>query len=474
MHSRIVIPTLLALATLAGCTDSAGPGSSGTPVSATAAMTPNPTGRQIVEFSGGAPADFAARVQSLGGSVVWSSTAAGLASVSGLSATAAATLTRSPGIKSLTNDAVISLEVPSAGAVAQAEVAGTASQGNPAASFLFPRQWNLRAVHADEAWAAGVLGSPTVSVYVLDSGIDDQYFDLQPLVDLGHSTDLLGTFSVNGVPFTEADTVQKYFPGRNPVADLFTHGTVVAGTISSQGIILAGVTSRTTLVAVKVCSYLNICPLSSVLAGVVYAADHGADVINVSLGSSFTKSGSGRLVGLVNRTFSYAQSKGTTIVVSAGNDALDMDHDRSNYVTYCNTPAVICVAATGPTSEASVNGPWTDVDATSTFTNFGSSAIDLAAPGGNGASVVWGGCSSTSLILPICQTGIFVVGVQGTSASAPHVAGAAALLVAQLGRNPAAIRARLLQTADDLGPNGTDPFYGKGRLNVARAVGASE
>jgi hypothetical protein len=474
MHSRAAIPTLLALASLAGCADTAGPGSSGSPVSATAAVTPNPTGRQIVEFSGAAPADFAAQVQSLGGSVVWSSSTAGLASVNGLSATAAATLTRSPGIKSLTNDAVISLEAPTAQAVAPGEVSGTASQSNPAASFLFPRQWNLRAVHADQAWAAGILGSPTVSVYVLDSGIDDQYFDLQTLVDLGHSTDLLGTFSVNGVPFTEADTVQKYFPGRSPAADLFTHGTVVAGAISSRGIILAGVTSRTTLVAVKVCSYLNVCPVSSVLAGIIYAADHGADVINLSLGSSFTKTASGRLVGLINRTFNYAQSKGTTIVVSAGNDALDMDHDRNNYVTYCNTPAVICVAATGPTAEASVNGPWTDVDASSTFTNFGSSAIDLAAPGGNGVSLVYGGCSATSLVLPICQTGIFVVGVQGTSASAPHVAGAAALLVAQLGRNPAAIRARLLQSADDLGPSGTDPFYGKGRLNVARAVGAVE
>lgn len=474
MHPRVAVSTLLAVATLAGCTDTAGPGSSGTPVSATAAVAPNPTGRQIVEFSGGAPADFAARVQSLGGSVAWSSSTAGLASVSGLSATAAATLARSPGIKSLTTDAVISLEAPSAAGVSRAEVAGTASQANPAASILFPLQWNLRAVHADQAWAAGVLGSPTVSVYVLDSGIDDEYLDLQPVVDVGHSADLLGTFSVNGVPFTEADTVQKYFPGRSPAADLFTHGTVIAGTISSQGIILSGVTSRTTLVAVKVCSYLNICPVSSVLAGVIYAADHGADVINLSLGSSFTKAGSGRLVGLINRTFNYAQSKGTTIVVAAGNDALDMDHDRNNYVTYCNTPAVICVSATGPTAEASPSGPWTDVDASSTFTNFGSSAIDVAAPGGNGVSLVYGGCSGTSLILPICQTGIFVVGVQGTSASAPHVAGAAALLVAQLGRNPGAIRARLLQTADDLGQSGTDPLYGKGRLNVARAVGAIE
>jgi hypothetical protein len=460
------------LAALAGCTDTAGPGSSGTPFVATAAGMPNPTGRQIVEFSGAVPADFAARVQGLGGAVVWSSGTAGLAAVSGLSATAAATLSRSPGIKSLTNDMVISLETPSAQTLADAGLAGTASQANPAASFLYPRQWNLRAVHADQAWAAGILGSPTVSVYVLDTGIDYGYLDLQTLVDLGRSTDLLGTFTVNGVSFTEADTVQKYFPGRLPFADLYTHGTVVAGAVSSRGIVAAGVTSRTTLVAVKVCSYLNVCPISSVLAGVIYAADNGADVVNLSLGSGFSKVKNGRFVGLINRTFNYAQSKGTTIVVAAGNDALDMDHDRNDYVTYCNAPAVICVSATGPTSEASVNGPWTDVDASSSYTNSGSSAVDLAAPGGNAASFVYGGCSGTSLILPICQTGIFVVGIQGTSASAPHVAGAAALLVAQLGRNPAAIRARLLQSADDLGQNGTDPLYGKGRLNVARAVGA--
>src|SRR5438067_10638652 len=57
-------------------------------------------------------------------------------------------------------------------------------------------------------------------------------------------------------------------------------------------------------------------------------------------------------------------------------------------------------------------------------------------------------------------------------ASAPHVAGLAALLVAQLGHgNPALIRARILQSADDLGDPGVDPYYGKGRINVARALG---
>jgi subtilisin family serine protease len=160
-------------------------------------------------------------------------------------------------------------------------------------------------------------------------------------------------------------------------------------------------------------------------------------------------------------------------VVAAGNSALDLDHDGNNYETFCNTPSTICVAATGPESELSVNGPWTNVDAHATYSNYGRSAISVAAPGGNNASFVWAACSTTSLIVPACQTAnIFILGAQGTSMAAPHVSGAAALLVQQLGRNPAQIRARLQQSADDLGQPGTDPFYGKGRLNVARAVGA--
>jgi subtilisin family serine protease len=475
MRNFTVPVALLALA-VAACSDTSGPASSGTPISPASAGAPSSTGRHIVEFAAAAPAGFAARVQALGGSVVWSSGGAGLATVSGLSATAAASLSRVPGVKSVNDDIAITLEPPMADGAAGVEsvdgVDGVASQAAPAGSFFFARQWNMRAVHADQAWAAGYLGSPTVSVFLLDTGIDYNYLDLQGLVDLSRSVDLLGTFTVGGVPFTEADTVHKYFPSRLPFTDLYFHGTHVGATISSKAIAAAGVTSRTTLVAVKVCAYLDLCPLSSVLAGVIYAADHGGDVINLSLGGGFAKAHGGAHVSLINRTFNYARSKGVTIVVAAGNAAADMDHNGGEYVTYCNTPAVICVSATGPTAQAGVNGPFTAVDAAAGYTNFGRSAVDLAAPGGNNSTFVYAACSGTSLIVPVCGTGTFVIGAQGTSMASPHVAGAAALLVQQLGRDPAAIKARLLDTADDLGQSGTDPFYGKGRLNVARAVGA--
>jgi len=85
---------------------------------------------------------------------------------------------------------------------------------------------------------------------------------------------------------------------------------------------------------------------------------------------------------------------------------------------------------------------------------------------------VWAACSETSLIIGCFSSPNFIVGAQGTSMAAPHVAGTAALLVSILGRNPGQIKARIQQTADNVAGNGTTPFYGKGRLNVARAVGA--
>jgi subtilisin family serine protease len=481
MNARTVALSLASIVTLAACADQPTTPdlSSRTiphPSFSIAGGQANATDRHIVSFTNGVPTNFAARVEALGGQVLWTSAGARLAAVSGLSADDASQLKSSAGVADVQQDALITLERPADIAAAQVVEASPQSQSNPASAFFFARQWNMRAVHADVAWANGALGSPAVTVGILDTGIDYLYPDLAGLVDLNRSVDLLGTFDVEQedgsvVSFTEADTVAKYFPGRAPFTDLFFHGTHVAATVSSKALVAAGVTSQTTLMAVKVCAYLNTCPFSSILEGVVYATDHGADVLNLSLGGDFVRAGNGRFAASLNQTFNYARSHGVTVVVSAGNAAEDLDHNGNTYATFCDTPAAVCVAATGPTAQASVNGPWTNIDAPASYTNFGRSAIGVAAPGGNNASFVWAACSETSLLVPVCGTGIFVIGAQGTSMASPHVAGTAALLVQQLGRNPGQIRTRLLQSADDLGQPGTDPFYGKGRLDVARALG---
>lgn len=449
---------------------------SAVPIKAAMVTASGGTGRHIVSFNGSEPLALREYVAAQGGTVDWVSKGSGLAVVSGLSAEAATGLAAQRGIAAVDEDELIEL-VPAALDAEAVEVSGAAveSQAAPATAFFFPRQWNMRTVGADVAWAAGHLGSSSVRAGILDSGIDYTHPDLAGLVDLGLSRDFTGPVLVNGVTFNEADTVQKYFPGRASFTDLFYHGTHVAATVSSTALAAAGVTSRTTLVALKVCIYLNSCPFSSTLQAIEYAADEGLDVVNLSLGGRFGKAGNGRFVGLINKSFNYARAKGVTVVVSAGNDAIDLDHDGNGYKTYCTTPATVCVAATGPTQNAGVNGPWANIDAPATYSNFGRSSVNVAAPGGNIATnntFVYAACSRTSRIIPICGTGTFVVGLIGTSMASPHVTGAAALLVPTLGRNPGAIRAALQQSADDLGQVGTDPNYGKGRLNVARAVGA--
>jgi len=473
-----------------------------TPQFASVARSGVANNRHIVSFSGSVPTDFAKQVAALGGRVLWVSPGSGLAAVTGLKGSAVATLAGKRGVQAVDADALIPLDVPLLATDATADGGGVASNGAPAAAVRYARQWNMRAVQADVAWAQGFLGSPSVSVFMLDSGIDPHHADTEGRVDPTRSVDLLGTFDAPAVVgkdtvivrFTEADTVQKYFPGKEVYTDLFFHGTHTAATVSSNAVRAAGVTSGTMLVAVKVCGYINECPFSSILNGVIYAADNGADVINLSLGGAFPKPGNGRFVGLVNKVFNYARSKGVTVVVAAGNEATDLDHDGNSYAAFCDTPAVICVSATGPTIDATgfttVTGPWTDVDAPASYTNFGRSVISVAAPGGNISAgpalpfptrrsvFVWAACTQTSRVTtPVDLTGcsalpIFIVGALGTSMSAPHVAGTAALLVSILGRNPSQIKARIQQSADNVAGNGTTPFYGKGRVNVARAVGA--
>lgn len=426
-------------------------------------------GKFLVRASGGGfPSDFAAQVQALGGTVTFAHQGAGIAAVSGLSDAAAAQLAKVRGIGGVDDDNFTTVDLPTGFETAAADGA-VASASDPTSATWFARQWNMRQVNAPAAWAAGRLGNSTTRVGILDTGLDYTHPDLAGRVDLA-----------NSVSFDAFDDlfVGFFFPGANPVADLHFHGTHVGSTVVSNGVVTAGIMSGATLVGIKVCSFFGSCPTSQVLQGILYAADLGLPVANMSLGGSFQrKQASARggvgpsFIATINAVFTYANRKGTVMVVSAGNSSADLDHDGNGYKAYCSAPNVVCVSATGPTAAVSVNGPWTAPDAPAYYTNFGTSSVSVAAPGGSTGASVWASCSRFSLQIPVCQTGTFILGLRGTSMAAPHVTGTAALISEDVGANPGLIRARLQQSADDLGAPGADPYYGKGRINVGRAVG---
>jgi subtilisin family serine protease len=437
----------------------------------------------VVIFRGsGIPAGYAAEVAALGGTVTYAHAGVGFAIVSGLDDAAASRVGVLGGVSTVQADEVFQLESPVAADGAGLDLVA-ASQADPATAARYGFQWNMRLINADDAWAAGKLGSPGVTVAILDSGLDYDAPDLNGLVDLSRSASF--------VPSDDAITA-TYFPNRHPINDYNGHGTNVATQVSSKAVALAGVTSRTTLIGVKVLGANNTGSLAGVLAGITYAADQGADIANMSLGGVVTK-GRGALVGLIHRTLAYANHKGMLIVTSAGNGTSDLDHDGNNMVLYCSVPHVVCVSSVGPATGM------LDQDAPAFYTNFGRSAISVAGPGGNAdaangfplslrpwgpdfASRVWSLCAKYRIagfnaagapVLTPCTAGNRLYGLVGTSHAAPHVSGLAALLIAEHGysKQPAALKHAIERSAVDLGPTGTDPYYGRGRIDVARALG---
>ncbi|TVR64152.1 MAG: hypothetical protein EA422_07590 [Gemmatimonadales bacterium] len=418
--------------------------------------------------------NLAGLVSGMGGTILFQHEPTGFALIGGISGEAADQLASTNGVNLVEPETMVELESQ---IMAEADAAvlsdGAILNDNPAGAFFFARQWHLNAISAPQVWESGQTGSADITVAILDTGIDYTHLDLQGLVDLDRSVSFL--------PQDDA-FVQQFFPGAHPIADLNFHGTHVAATVSSNALAAAGVTSKTTLVGVKVCNVEGRCPTGAVLAGMLYAADAGADVINMSLGGLFLKSANPGFVSLINNVANYVRQQGALLTIAAGNSAVDLNRNLipqedgsdfrapSLFASYCNATGVFCVSATGPEAAGGINGPWLNVDAVAPYTNFGS-AVNAAAPGG-AAAPVWAACSRFSLQIPQCQTGFFVIGVSGTSMAAPHAAGVAALIKANNpGFNSAQLGRALERSADRIDGNGRSPFYGQGRINAARAVG---
>src|SRR5581483_9670990 len=231
------------------------------------------------------------------------------------------------------------------------------------------------------------------------------------------------------------------------------HGTHVAGTIAQSthnGVGVAGVAFKAKIMPIKVLSARGSGSVSGIAEGIRWAADHGAKVINMSLGGPIASSVLGKAV-------KYAHDKGTTVVCAAGNDGRGKVSYPAAYA------GAIAVAAT-------------QFDETTTFYSNWGKEIDVAAPGGNtrvdqnGDGQPDGVLQNT--VVPGDTSRNDYLWFMGTSMASPHVAGVAALVISAGVTNPDQVEKILKETARAPKKKGDnyEQHYGAGIVDAAAAV----
>lgn len=316
-------------------------------------------------------------------------------------------------------------------------------------------QPNLTQIKMPQAWDV-TRGRPNVIVAVIDTGYNYQHQDLQDKVWIfereiarnGIDDDGNGTIDDrNGMDFASAKLVGgKLANDADSATDLpFTgeysyvsgHGSAVSSVIAAEtnnaeGI--AGINWNARVMPLRVCSPL--CDWESLAQAIVYAANNGAKVVNMSLGGLTSN------VPIVDAAIDYAHAKGVTLVAASGNDGTE-----SQIAYPGRNPKVIAVGATGPTDERK---GYSD----------GGTGLSVTAPAG--------------VTTVFYRNDKYQRGVEGTSLSSPHVAGLASLIISLNRANqPNDVRELIEVSADKVpGMKGAEKtnLYGYGRINVSRAL----
>ena len=306
----------------------------------------------------------------------------------------------------------------------------------------FGNQWGLTKINAPAAWDIST-GSGSVVVGIVDSGCDLDHPELAPLLVSGYDMVDLGT---NPTP-PAGWRFEGDFSGRDAIPeDEVGHGTHVAGTIaalSNNGVQVAGVGWQTKIMPVKALTRMvrisdgrvsGVGSSADVAAAVRWAADHGAHVINMSLGADAATT-------VESSAIAYAIGKGVVVVAAMGNDGTSNPSYPAAY------PGVVAVGAID------------SADKRASFSQTGSH-ISLVAPGVGILSTYLAGGTTT---------------MSGTSMATPHVAGVAALIKAvKPSATGAEIADILRDTARPLKDAAADPVpnnaYGHGCLDAQAAL----
>ncbi len=325
--------------------------------------------------------------------------------------------------------------------------------------YFQPYQWNLEnqvsgSIHAAAAWDKSTGSGVVIGVIGTGVAYEDYIQKVGPRTyNFYKAPDLAGTQFVAGWDFVNNDAHPNDDEG---------HETHVCGTIAqttNNGIGVAGIAFGSSIMPVKVLDATGNGSYSNVANGILWAADHGATIVNMSLGGSSPST-------MLEDACRYAYEHGVTLICAAGNDSGAVGYPAA-YNNYC-----IAVGAVRFD------------EARSPYSNFGD-GLDVMAPGGdvnvdqNGDGYGDGILQNTfgdprrSGFTYFYDTWNYYF-YQGTSMATPHVTGVAALLAAaNVATSPDEMREVLQSTAKDLGAAGYDTEYGFGLVDAAAALNYS-
>lgn len=325
--------------------------------------------------------------------------------------------------------------------------------------------WGLQKIQAETAW--DINQGDGITVAVVDTGLDYNHPDIA--ANVWTNTDEIPGNGLDDDSNGFIDDVRGWdfvAPGigDNDPMDDNGHGTHVSGTIAAvadNGLGIVGVAPEAQIMPIKALSAAGFYTSDNAAAGLHYAADNGADVVNNSWGCGGCFSDP-----VTEEGVTYAHGFGVVVVFAAGNDNHDVVSNAPQ-----NQPETLLVSA------------FDENDQKASFSSFGL-MVDVAAPGGSNVllpgETCGGGFSSANILSlessilvidPDCVVSPGYLRIQGTSMAAPHVAGLAALILADRPTlTNEEVRQVIRTSADDVDAPGVDVNSGRGRINATQAL----